>query len=262
MVRRPSRGKQKLGNDVERYLLEKISEYGTIHMTLIDPEKTGSSDCALIAQEAEKGGTAAIMIGGSTLASNTDLDNVVKEVKGLVEIPVILFPNNISGVSSYADAIWFMSLLNSSNTYYVIDVQALTARLVKSYGLETLPMGYIIVGNGGAAGFIGQARPIPFDHPELAIGYSLAAETLGMRFVYLEAGSGAEKPIPASMIKLIKNNLSVPLIVGGGIRDGTAAKKAAEAGADIVVTGTLVEKTDKVKERICEIVSNLKSVGR
>lgn len=250
-----------MGKDVERYLIGKINECGTIHMTLLDPEKTGSCDCGLIAQEAEKGGTAAIMIGGSTLASKTDLDNVVKEVKGLVEIPVILFPNNISGVSSYADAIWFMSLLNSSNTYYVIDVQALTARLIKNYGLETLPMGYIIVGNGGAAGFIGQARPIPFDHPELAIGYGLAAETLGMRFVYLEAGSGAEKPIPVSMIKLIKSNLSVPLIVGGGIRDGAAAKKVAEAGADIVVTGTLVEKTDKIREKIYEIVSNLKSAG-
>jgi len=250
-----------LAEGVERYLLGKMREDGAIHMTLLDPEKTNSSNCALIAHEAEKAGTAAIMIGSSTLASNADLDKVVKEVKASVTVPVILFPNNISGVSSCADAIWFMSLLNSSNTYYLIDVQALTARLVKSYGLETLPMGYIIVGDGGAAGFIGQARPIPYDQPEIALGYSLAAEILGMRFVYLEAGSGAEKPIPANMIKFVKSHLSVPLIVGGGIRDGAAARKAVEAGADAVVTGTLVEKTDKVRERIYEIVSNVKSVG-
>ncbi len=247
---------------VEKYLLEKINKEGAIHITLLDPDKTRSNDCAVIAKEAEKAGTAAIMVGGSTLASKADLDEAVKQIKSSVSIPVILFPNNITGVSRYADAIWFMSLLNSTNTYYLIDVQALTARLVKQYGLETLSMGYIIIGDGGTAGFIGQARPIPYDHPELALGYSLAAETLGMHFVYLEAGSGAKRPVPPEMIKLVKSHLSVPLIVGGGIRDGPTAKGTVEAGADAVVTGTLVEENDKVGERIYEIVRNIKSVGR
>lgn len=251
-----------MAEGVEQYLLDRIGRDGAIHMTLLDPEKTGSNDCAAIAREAEKAGTAAIMVGGSTLTSNSDLDDTVKEIKASVSVPVILFPNNITGVSRYADAIWFMSLLNSSNTYYLIDVQALTARLIRSYGLETLSMGYIIVGDGGAAGFIGQARPIPFNHPEIALGYSLAAETLGMRFVYLEAGSGSKKPVPPEMIKLVKSHLTVPLIVGGGIRDGVAARQAAEAGADIIVTGTLVEETDKVREKIYEIVTNIESVRR
>lgn len=251
-----------MAEGVEQYLLDRIGRDGAIHMTLLDPEKTGSNDCAAIAREAEKAGTAAIMVGGSTLASNSDLDDTVKEIKGSVSVPVILFPNNITGVSRYADAIWFMSLLNSSNTYYLIDVQALTARLIRSYGLETLSMGYIIVGDGGAAGFIGQARPIPFNHPEIALGYSLAAEILGMRFVYLEAGSGSKKPVLPEMIKLVKSHLTVPLIVGGGIRDGVAARQAAEAGADIIVTGTLVEETDKVREKIYEIVTNIESVRR
>lgn len=247
---------------VERYLIEKIKEDGAIHMTLLDPEKTGSNDCAVIAREADKAGTAAIMVGGSTLASKYDLDDVVKKIKASVRVPVILFPNNINGVSRYADAIWFMSLLNSSNTYYLIDVQALTARLVRSYGLETLPMGYIIVGEGGTAGFIGHARPIAYDHPELALGYSLAAEALGMHFVYLEAGSGAKKPVPPGMIKLVNRHLSIPLIVGGGIREGVAARKTVAAGADIIVTGTIVEETDKVREMIYEIVTNIISVRR
>ncbi|KON31601.1 geranylgeranylglyceryl phosphate synthase [miscellaneous Crenarchaeota group-15 archaeon DG-45] len=245
---------------VERYLNEKIEKDGALHMTLLDPEKIGSDDGAAIAREAESAGTAAVMVGGSTLASNSDLDDVVMRIKASVKVPVILFPNNITGVSRHADAIWFMSLLNSSNTYYLIDVQALTARLVRCYGLEVLPMGYIIVGEGGAAGFIGQARPIPYDHPELALGYSLAAEALGMRFVYLEAGSGAMSPVPTEMIKLVGSHLSVPLIVGGGIRDGAAARKSVEAGAEIIVTGTLVEDTDKVRERIYEVVKNIISV--
>lgn len=251
-----------MAESVEQLIHDKIKEKGAIQMTLLDPQKTDCSICVDIAEEAEKGGTTAIMVGGSTLASNSDLDDVVKKIKARVKVPVILFPNNISGVSRYADAIWFMSLLNSRSTYYIIDVQALTAHLIRRYGIEALPLGYIIIGDGGAAGFVGQARGIPYDHPELALGYSLAAETLGIRFVYLEAGSGAKAPVPPGMIKLVKEHISVPLVVGGGIRDGLAAKAAVEAGADIIVTGTLVEETSKVRESINEIVSHIESKVR
>jgi phosphoglycerol geranylgeranyltransferase len=247
--------KWRLGS-VEGYLLKRIEEEGAIHLTLLDPERRGIS-FSDVAKEAERGGTAAIMVGGSTLASQSELDEAVKEIKAAIKIPVILFPNNISGVSQYADAIWFMSLLNSSNTYYLIDVQALTARIIKQYGIEPIPLGYIIVGEGGAAGYIGQARPIPYDHPEIAVGYSLAGELLGMRFIYLEAGSGAKSPVPSEMVRMVKRHLSIPLIVGGGIRDGDAAKMLVEAGADIIVTGTLVEKTERVRNKISEIVSQI-----
>ena len=242
---------------VENYIKQKIKEKGTIQMTLIDPQKTGIEKSVEIAVEAEKAGTAAIMVGGSTLASNNDLDTAIQGMKTLVKVPIILFPNNISGVSKYADAIWFMSLLNSSSTYYLIDVQALTAHTVRRYGLEALPMGYIIVGEGGAAGFVGQARGIPYNHPELALGYSLAAEILGMRFVYLEAGSGAKDPIPLEMVKLVKSQINVPLIVGGGIREGKTARAMADAGADIIVTGTLVEEAAGIRESIYDIVSHI-----
>jgi len=242
---------------VESYIKQRIKEKGAIQMTLIDPQKTGIEKSVEIAVEAEKAGTAAIMVGGSTLASNNDLDTTIQGMKAQVKVPIILFPNNISGVSKYADAIWFMSLLNSASTYYLIDVQALTAHTVRRYGLETLPMGYIIVGEGGAAGFVGQARGIPYDHPELALGYSLAAETLGMRFVYLEAGSGAKDHIPLEMIKLVKSQINVPLIVGGGIRNGTTARAVVDAGADIIVTGTLAEENAGIRESIYDIVSHI-----
>ncbi len=246
-----------MDESVERFIKQRIKEKGAIQMTLIDPQKTGIEKSVEIAVEAEKAGTAAIMVGGSTLASNNDLDTAIQGMKALVKVPIILFPNNISGVSKYADAIWFMSLLNSASTYYLIDVQALTAHIVRRYGLEALPMGYIIVGEGGAAGFVGKARGIPYNHPELALGYSLAAETLGMRFVYLEAGSGAKAHIPLEMIKLVKSQIQVPLIVGGGIRDGKTAKAVVDAGADIVVTGTLAEETAGIRESIYDIVSNI-----
>ncbi|MCW3978287.1 MAG: geranylgeranylglyceryl/heptaprenylglyceryl phosphate synthase [Candidatus Bathyarchaeota archaeon] len=251
-----------MAESVEQRILHMIKEKGAIHMTLLDPQKIGPKKCAEVASEAEKGGTFAIMVGGSTLASRDDLDEGIREIKSLVDIPVILFPNDVAGVSRYADAIWFMSLLNSRITYYVIDAQALSAYTVKSYGLEALPLGYIIVGPGGTVGFVGQARGIPYDRAELAMAYALAAQTLGMRYIYLEAGSGAKAPVPPEMIKLVKSQLSVPLIVGGGIREGGAARTAVEAGADIIVTGNLVEETARVREMINEIVTHIESVGR
>jgi phosphoglycerol geranylgeranyltransferase len=195
------------------------------------------------------------MIGGSTLASQTDLDDAVKRIKSKVKIPVILFPNGPMGVSKYADAVWFMSLLNSQNPYYIIDAQMLSAPIVKQYKLEAMPMGYIIAGEGCVAGYIGHARPLSFRHHKIAVGYSLAAEALGMRFVYLEAGSGAPEPIPPSMIGAVAKYVDIPVIVGGGIRGPEAALAAKMAGASAVVTGTLVEEESQVEERIREIVN-------
>ncbi len=248
-----------MNRSVDEYIHKSLRENGAIHMTLLDPQKIGPKKCAEIAVEAEKGGTTAIMLGGSTLASRNDLDEGVRLIKDAVNIPVILFPNDVGSVSRHADAIWFMSLLNSRLTYYVIDAQAMSVYTIKSYGLETLPLGYIIIGPGGTVGFIGQARGIPYDRPELATSYALAGQTLGMRYIYLEAGSGANAPVPPAMIKLVKSQLFVPLIVGGGIREGGAAGVAVEAGADIVVTGNMVEETDRVRESIYGIVSSIQS---
>ena len=238
----------------EQYLLDQIKKKGTIHLTLVDPDKSSGYDCAKIAAEAEKGGTTAIMVGGSTLASQSDLDEAIQKIKQAVKIPVILFPNGPMGVSKYADAVWFMSLLNSQNPYYFIDAQMLSAPIVKQNKLEAIPMGYIITGEGCVAGYVGYARPISFKHPKLAVGYSLAAETLGMRFVYLEAGSGAPEPIPPTMVDAVVKYVDIPVIVGGGIRNPKAALAAKMAGASAIVTGTLVEEESEVEKRIREIV--------
>jgi phosphoglycerol geranylgeranyltransferase len=196
------------------------------------------------------------MVGGSTSVSVHHLDEVVKSVKEATGLPVVLFPNDVSGVSQHAHAIFFMSLLNSANPYYITGAQALGAPLVRKYGLEPIPLGYLIVGTGGgAAGFIGQAHPIPFERPELASIYSLAAEYLGMRFVYLEAGSGAARPVPPEMVKAVRKTISVPVIVGGGIKSPDQAARAVSAGANAIVTGTLAEQLgpDRVK-RIVESI--------
>lgn len=242
---------------VERYLLNKIQKDGAIHITLIDPEKITPKSAAHIAREAESGQTAAIMVGGSTLVSTSHLDDVVKAIKSAVKIPVILFPNNVTGISEYADAIWFMSLLNSSDPYFISGAQVLGAPMIKRFGLEAIPLGYIIVGEGGAVGVIGKACPIPYDKLELAAAHALTAQYFGMRFVYLEAGSGAKQPVPSDMIRMVKDLTNVHLIVGGGIRTGEQVKEIVSAGADIIVTGTVVEEFE-VKDKIRELAGSVR----
>jgi phosphoglycerol geranylgeranyltransferase len=242
---------------VEKYLLEKIDSEGTIHLTLIDPEKVTSSQASRIAGKAKLSGTSAIMIGGSTFFSAAHLDDVVKAVKRTVKIPVILFPNNVTGISRYADAIWFMSLLNSADPYFLMGAQVLGAPLIKKHRLEPIPLGYIIVGDGGTASVVGKAVPVPYNKPELVAAHALAGQYLGMRFIYLEAGSGARRPVPPEMIRLVKSYIDVPLIVGGGIKSRSQALAAASAGANIIVTGNVIENAE-VKSKVAEIVGSIK----
>ena len=242
---------------IEKYLLEKIESEGTIHLTLIDPEKVTSSQASGIASKAKLSGTSAIMIGGSTFFSAANLDDVVKTVKRTVKIPIILFPNNVTGISRYADAIWFMSLLNSTDPYFLIGAQVLGAPLIKKYRLEPISLGYIIVGDGGTVSVVGKAVPVPYNKPELAAAHALAGQYLGMRFIYLEAGSGVRRPVSAEMIRLVKSHIDVPLVVGGGIKSRSQALVAASAGADIIVTGNVIENAE-VESKVAEIVEGIK----
>lgn len=242
---------------VERYLLSQIQKNGAVHITLIDPEKVTAASASRVAKEAESGRTAAIMVGGSTFVSTSHLDNVVKAIKKTVDIPVILFPNNVTGISKYADAIWFMSLLNSLDAYFLVGAQVLGAPLIKKHELEVIPLGYLVIGEGGAVGVIGRVSPIPYDKPELAAAHALAAQYFGMRFAYLEAGSGAKEPIPDTMIQVVKKFVDIPLIVGGGIRNSGQAKKIASAGADILVTGNVIEEGN-AREKIQELVASIR----
>jgi phosphoglycerol geranylgeranyltransferase len=143
-----------------------------------------------------------------------------------------------------------MSLLNSINPYYLSGAQALGAPLVKRYGLEPIPLAYLIVGeNAGAAGFVGNANPIPYHKPELAAIYALAAEYMGMRFVYLEAGSGAKKIVSPEMVSTVRKTCRMHIVAGGGIKAPSQAKTLVKAGADLIVTGTIAEKASVRKLR-------------
>ena len=222
-------------------------------MALLDPEEFDPERASSIAKALERAGTAAVMLGGSTVSLPGQISGLAKRIRAESEIPIILFPNGVSGVVGEADAIFFMSLMNSTNPYYIVGAQALAAPLVKRFGLEAIPMGYIIIGGAQTSvSFIGQANPIPQDKPGIAAMYALAAQYLGMRFVYLEAGSGAGEPVRPEVIRRVKGAVDIPVIVGGGISTPELAGKAVEAGADAVVTGTAVEGGEI--ERVVEIV--------
>lgn len=243
--------------EVLTYIMDKLHE-GPLHFTLIDPEKQSPAAAGDMALEAATGGTHAIMLGGSIGVMQSDLDSTILAIKKKTSLPTILFPGDVSGVSRHADAIFFMSLLNSRNPYFIMGAQVAGAPMVKRLGIEAIPMGYLIIEPGGMAGYMGDARLVPRTKPEIAVAHALAAQYLGMKLIYLEGGSGIKEPVPPEMISLVKSQVEIPVIVGGGIRDAKEAKKAAEAGADIIITGTIVEGSRDVKKKIEEITEAIK----
>jgi phosphoglycerol geranylgeranyltransferase len=244
---------------VELLLAKAVAGRGAGHLTLIDPDSQGPEQAGAMALAAQQGGTDAIMVGGSVGAAGILLHETVREIKKRTDLPVILFPSSVAGLCENADAVFFMSLLNSRSPAYIVENQALGAPLILRYGLEPIPMAYIIIEPGGTVGFVGDARLIPRRKPELAAAYALSAKFMGMRMVYLEAGSGADSPVPANMVALVKKLLGdVLLIVGGGIRCGEAAAELVAAGADLIVTGTGVEKSQDVTLFVSELTKSIR----
>ncbi len=245
---------------IENYIRKKRAK-GPLHLTLIDPDKQKPEEAGKLAKLAENFGSDGIMVGGSWGdAFGKILDQTIQEIKKTCKLPVILFPSSAQQISPNADAIFFMSLLNSRSTQYLIDEQAKGAIYVKKFNLEALPMAYLIVESDSntAAGWVGDAKPIPREKPEIAAAYSLAAKYLGMKLVYLEGGSGAKLSVPPQMIGAVKQTVGKDMlvIIGGGIREPEVALEKVKAGADIIVTGTIAENnTGKLKEIIKAIKS-------
>ncbi|MHA1688655.1 MAG: geranylgeranylglyceryl/heptaprenylglyceryl phosphate synthase [Promethearchaeota archaeon] len=231
-----------LENSVYEYIINKINKEGALHFSLIDPDpiRQTPKKAAKMASYAQEAGSDAILIGGSTICDQSFVDKTISVIKKHVEIPIIIFPGGISNISKEADAILFMSLLNSQDPYFIIGQQAIASYTIKMANLESISMGYLIIEPGGTAGFIGEARIIPRNKPKLTAAYSLAAEMLGMKLIYLEAGSGSQK-IPIEHIILCSKVLSIPIIAGGGVDNKEDARKFVEGGASIIVMGTYLE---------------------
>ncbi|AEF96621.1 geranylgeranylglyceryl/heptaprenylglyceryl phosphate synthase [Methanotorris igneus] len=240
---------------VEKKLNKIIEEEGAIYLVLIDPDEKNIEEIA----EKVKDYADAIMIGGSIGVIN--LDEVTKKIKEITKLPTILFPGNVDGLTQYADAVFFMSLMNSTNPYWIVNAPTLGSLTIKKFGLEPIPMAYLCVepAKRTAVGFVGEINEIPQRKPEIAAMYCLSAKYFGMRWAYLEAGSGAEYPVSNEMIAISKKLSGINIIVGGGIRKPEIAYEKVLSGADAVVTGNLLEKDPNAVE---EMYDAIKKAGR
>jgi phosphoglycerol geranylgeranyltransferase len=236
------------GSKVETFLKSELKTKNALLFVLIDSEVSNLEASSKLAKDVEKIGASAILVGGSTSNDQMEMAQVVKGIKKGIKIPIILFPGNVTGVVPDADAILFSSLMNSENPYFITQAQALGAPSVLKFGLEPLPTAYLVIGEGTSAWFVGAARGIPFEKPKIAAAYALAAQFLGMRFVYLEAGSGAKSSVTPEMVKTVRHAFNGFLIVGGGIKDVKTAEGLVKAGADALVIGTFLEKGGSIKK--------------
>ncbi len=230
----------------ERYIYERLEDRGALMFMLIDPVDYKTPDAAIkTAKEAQEGGADLILVGGSIGAQGELLDYVTKGIKDAVSSPVVLFPGNIATLTRYADAVYFMSLLNARSTYWITHAQMLSAPLVKHLGIEPLAVGYIVVAPGGTVGWVGDVNLIPREKSKIAASLALAGEYLGNRFIVTDVGSNPQMqgggPVPPEMVRAVKETISVPYIVGGGIRDVDGLRSTLKAGADIVQIGTAIE---------------------
>lgn len=223
-------------------LLNTISEKGAAYLMLLDPDKLQENTLPGFLKHCEKSGVDGFLVGGS-LMINGDLESFINKVKINTTLPSIIFPGSITQVSSFADAILFLSVVSGRNPEHLIGKHVLAAPSIKKSGIEAISTAYILVESGSTttAIYMSGSLPVPRNKPEIAAATALASEYLGMKLIYLEAGSGADNSVPNEMVKAVSNQCTIPVIVGGGIRNPQSAREKVENGASIIVTGNFFE---------------------
>ncbi len=250
---------------VEKYLNDKKKDEGALFFAVIDPLDYSNLEGAVkAARGAYEGGADLIVVGGSTGVQGQALDITVSEIKKAVDVPVNLFPGNIATVTAKADSIYFMSMLNSRNPYWISEAQTLAAPVIRKIGIEALPVAYLVVGDGGTVSWVGDAKPIPLNKPKIAAAMAMAAEMMGFRFVLTDAGSNPPEPVPAEMVKAVGSVLDPKTfyVVAGGIRTEAQVRADIKAGADAVQVGTAIESAKDAKEKVSKLVKAVKEEGK
>jgi len=243
---------------VETCIHETIERDGAVFFGLIDPT-ADNGDPVKYAKAFTEAKADILLIGGSMGVEGEMLDNAIKRIKEVSNLPTLLFPGNIGGASKYADALYFMSLLNSRNPYWITGAQALAAPLLSKTNLESIPTSLLIVEPGETVGWVGEARPIPYHKPDIAVAYALAGKMLGQRVTILERGSGAPGPASPEMFRAVKNAVKHPVICAGSSKTLDDIKTTLKAGADGIHIASLVQNSDnpeKMAKRLVEVVKN------
>ena len=220
---------------------------------LIDPDKFDIQSNTDWFKQAKQIGVDFLLLGGS-IVKIKQLDIICQQIKSTSNLPLILFPGSLFQLTKEADATLLLSLISGRNPDLLIGHHVIAAPLIKEMNLETIPTGYLLIdgGNPTAAHYISNTQPIPYDKPDIAAYTALAGEYLGLKMMYLDAGSGAKNHVSSEMIKAVRQIITLPICVGGGIRDAKTAKSLYRSGADILVIGTAFEK-DKNLDLLREI---------
>ena len=227
-------------------LLDVKHKHGAGYLVLVDPDRWDLEDVAVFIKQINASGADAIMVGSSLiLGKATQLK--MERIHEISELPVILFPGNINQLTPHVDAVFFLSVISGRNPQFLIGDQVQGAPLVRALGIEPMSTAYMLIESGRVttAEFVSGSKPIPRDKYEIAVAHALAAEYLGFKFIYLEAGSGAQYSVPPEMVMAVSRNTQVPIIVGGGIHSPEAAAELVQAGASFIVTGNILEDSTK-----------------
>ncbi|MFZ9701284.1 MAG: geranylgeranylglyceryl/heptaprenylglyceryl phosphate synthase [Flavobacteriales bacterium] len=239
-------------------LINKKSQEKKSFAVLIDPDKIEKGSLNKLIALGHASNVDYWLVGGSLVVSNR-LDEIVLQLKTHSQIPVVLFPGSPSQISRHADALLYLSLISGRNAELLIGQHVLSAPFIKQSGLEVLSTGYMVI-DGGApttVSYISNATPIPSNKNEIAFCTALAGEMLGMKLIYMDAGSGAQRPIETAMIKAVADQINVPLIIGGGITTPEKAVANCKAGADLIVVGNAIEKDPSLIQEISDAIHAL-----
>ncbi len=245
--------------NIYNQIIQKKSQGKKLFALLIDPDKINNDGLSQILGKAEDSKVDFLFIGGS-LVVTTKIDEIVMHIKKETSIPLVVFPGSPSQISRYADGLLYLSLISGRNPELLIGQHVSSAPLVRKSGLEVISTGYILIDGGSTTSisYISNTIPIPPDKNDIAVCTAMAGEMLGMKTIYMDAGSGAKTPITESMIKAVASQIKIPLIIGGGIREPEKAYLNCKAGADMIVVGNAIEKDSGL---IKEMASAIKASG-
>ena len=229
--------------DIYSHILSSKKKQSKLFALLIDPDKQAESQLITTIKKANEAKVDLFFVGGSLLLEDS-LEQCIKTIKSNSDIPVLLFPGNAMQVSNKADGILFLSLISGRNPHMLIGQQVISAPILKQTNLEVISTGYMLIESGQAttASYMSNTTPIPHNKKNIATATAMAGEMLGMKMIFLDGGSGAQKSISEEMIHSVSSQTEIPLIVGGGIKSAKKAFENCQAGADIIVVGNAIEK--------------------
>ena len=241
----------------DRYIQNSRKAGKKLFAILIDPDKQSKEELKQIVEKAKSAKVDLFFVGGSLL-TNDSLDSCLEILKSNSDIPVVLFPGNAMQVNDKADAILFLSLISGRNAEMLIGKQVITAPILKQSSLEVLPTGYMLIDSGKptTVSYMSNTTPIPYEKNAVAACTAMAGEMLGLKFIFMDGGSGALTPISEKMIAKVRQSIDTPLIIGGGISSGEKAAANCHAGADVIVVGNAIEKDEALIEEIANAIHN------